>query len=136
MIRFLILFLMFFGLEAYAKNAKSFVIYNAASMGASVASSGVDVSKADTISVQAVWAGGGAPNGSFEVQISNDDVANVASVTNWSTYPSSAIAITTDGDLSYHIANVGFRYMRIFYTRTGGTATIDANMVIKGEDRL
>lgn len=105
-------------------------ILDAQSMGASFQSSSVDVSKVDLVSVQIVWSGGGSPNGSFEVQVSNDDLAGVT----WTTYPSSAIAITTDGDLIYNVANLGSKWVRIAYTRTSGTGSATAMLVTKEEN--
>jgi len=111
-------------------------ILSSQSMGASFTSKGVDISKIDLLSIQAVWTGGGSPTGDFIVQVSNDDVAlstpdQAGNVVNWSTYPSSTISITTDGDLTYNIANIGYRWVRLKYTRTSGTGTIDAKLVVK-----
>ena len=131
-----------FAIPAQAMVSYTYPLYSAASLGATVNSNGVHINGVGLASVQAVWTGGGSPNGTFTVEVSNDDVAKAsgadeaANVTNWSTYPSSAIAITTDGDLSYNLANFGYRWVRIKYTRTSGTGTINATLVTKSESRL
>lgn len=101
------------------------------SMGASFVTTGVDVSNADLVSFQGVWSGGGAPNGTFTVEVSNDNVADVADVTNWTTYGSSSISITADGDLGYSIPNIGYRWARVRYVRTSGTGTLNMQSVVK-----
>jgi len=114
------------GLEFVTKQVAS-----AQSMGASFVTQGVDVSNALHVSFQGVWSGGGAPNGTFTVEVSNDNVADVAGVTNWTTYGSSSIAIAADGDLGYSIANIGYRWARVRYVRTSGTGIFNMQAVLK-----
>lgn len=110
---------------------KQFV--SAQSMGASFQSVGVEVSEIDLLSIQAVWSGGGSPNGTFTLEVSNDDVAatDPGSVVNWSTYSGSSIAISDDGDLAYNVANMGYKWVRLAYARTSGTGTLDARILVK-----
>lgn len=132
---FLILFLAF-AFPSFAGSMKSIDIATSQSMGASFNSTPVDCSAVQLASIQGVWTGGGSPTGTFKVQVSNDQVNDGASVTNWSDYPSSSIAITTDGDLIYNISNLGYRWVRLVYTRTSGTGTLNAKAVLKSEARL
>lgn len=138
---FYLLFLLI-GFSAHAKVAVEHKIFNAASMGATVNSSGIQVAGVDLGSIQLVWSGGGSPVGTFTIEVSNDMVNlasgadQAANVVNWSTYTGSAAAITTDGDLIYNIANLGYRWLRVKYTRTSGTGTLNAVLVIKSEERL
>lgn len=138
----LIIALLLVTVPAFAMSSYNYKINNASSMGASLNSIGVHVSAVDLVSIQAVWSGGGSPNGTFKIQVSNDDVAEGSAanpsvnVVNWSDYTGSAVAISADGDLAYNIANFGYRWIRLVYTRTSGTATLNTNLVIKSENRL
>lgn len=132
---FIVALLFLFSSSAHALIADQKQILVAQSMGASFNSTAVDVVPSDLASIQIVWTGGGAPAGSFKLQVSNDDVALCSSVTNWSDYTGSTIAIAGDGDLAYNVANLGYRCMRVAYTRTGGTGTANANLVMKYEAR-
>ena len=133
----LILALLLVSISAFAElTPLSKTILSSESMGASFVSNGVDISKIDLLSIQAVWTGGGSPNGSFTVEVSNDDVPlgsnnQSSNVVNWTTYPSSTITISTDGSLVYNIANLGYRWARVRYVRTSGTGTVNANLVVK-----
>ena len=100
------------------------------SMGASFNSSAIDTSAIQLASVQIVWSGGGAPVGDFTLQVSNDDV----SPSNFSTYPGSSLSISgNSGDATYNVANLGYKWIRVSYARTSGTATASANLVTKME---
>jgi hypothetical protein len=114
------------GLEFFTKQVSS-----AQSMGASFVTSGIDLSQALHASFQGVWSGGGAPNGTFTVEVSNDNVADPADVTNWTTYGGSSISITSDGDLGYSVPSVGYRFARVRYVRTSGTGTFNMQAVVK-----
>lgn len=127
--------LLSFSISAHALIADQKQILSSQSMGASFNSTAVDVVPTDLASIQIVWTGGGAPNGSFKLQVSNDDVAACSSATNWSDYSGSTIAISGDGDLAYNVANLGYRCIRVAYTRTSGTGTANANLVMKYEAR-
>jgi len=133
----LIIALMFLCVTSYAKiTPVSRDIAAAQSMGASFNSLGAYVGEVDLISIQAVWSGGGSPTGDFIVEVSNDDVAittpdQAGNVVNWTTYLGSTISITTDGSMVYNIANLGYKWARLKYTRTSGTGTFNANLVVK-----
>jgi hypothetical protein len=129
--RILILLTLLVANTAFGLQFVSQKIITAGSLGASVNSSGVDIGSSQMGSLQAVWAGGGSPVGTFTLEVSDDEVDAVASVTNWSTYPGSSIAINSDGDLTYSIADIGYRWARLAYARTSGTATINAVMIKK-----
>lgn len=139
--RFILLFvLMAFSLDAHALRFESKKLLDAGSMGATVNSNGMDVSGASLFSCQAVWTGGGSPVGTFTVEVSNDDVQkstsgnDSANVTNWTTYGNSSIAISGDGDLGYNIDGLAYRWARIKYTRTSGTATLNIHCITKSEN--
>jgi len=134
----LIIILAFSSITANAMTFATTKIADNASMGASLNSNGVDVGSAQNISFQAVWSGGGSPVGTFTLEVSNDDVQRgltnpSSNVVNWTTYSNSAIPISADGDLGYNLENIGYRWARIKYTRTSGTATLNIQAVAKSE---
>lgn len=126
----LLLALLLISMPAFGMVMNLQKILTAQSMAASFSSSAIDASLVDLVSIQAVWAGGGAPNGTFSVEVSNDDLSPP---TNWSAYPGSAVVIAADGDLAYNVANYGFKWIRLRYVRTGGTGTLNASLVSKME---
>lgn len=134
--KLLLLLIALLPFNVFAGSMRSIDLVTAQSMGASFNSQAIDASAAPLASIQGVWAGGGSPVGQFKVQVSNDQVDTGAAVTNWSDYPGSTIAIATDGDIIYNIANLGYRWARLVYTRTSGTATVNAKAVLKSEARL
>lgn len=106
------------------------------SMGTDFCTEGVDISQADLGSAQVVWSGGATPSGTFTMEVSNDDVAPGSAdpgsnVVNWSTYPGSAISIAADGDLTYSFPDMSYRYARICYVSTSGTATATTAIFIQ-----
>lgn len=128
----LTLLLLLIGLSAQAMTMNLSHMFVSQSMGASIPCSvnnSTNVGNVDLVGIQLVWAGGGSPVGSFEVDTSDDDVSPVT----FSTYPGSSLAINADGDLSYNIAVFGHKWICIKYTRTSGTATLNANLVTKKE---
>lgn len=98
---------------------------------ASINSVGVDLSFAKDGAVQAVWTG--APVGVLKLQISGDNVPDAASVVNWSDYSGSSINVSGPGDAAYNFPNAGYRWLRLVYTKTSGTGTINATYTSKGD---
>lgn len=137
-----LLLALFVSLPAHAMVSYSYPLFTAGNMGGTINSNGIHVGGVALGSIQGIWSGGGSPNGTFTIEVSNDDVAlatganQAANVTNWSTYTNSAVAINADGDIAYNLANFGYRWVRLKYTRASGTATINATLVIKSESRL
>lgn len=131
--RFIILAAILMVGSAYGAGLEFFTtqVSSAQSMGASFVTSGIDLSQALHASFQGVWSGGGAPNGTFTVEVSNDNVADPDDVTNWTTYGGSSISITADGDLGYSVPSVGYRFARVRYVRTSGTGTFNMQAVVK-----
>jgi hypothetical protein len=137
---FLLICFLCFSAQAFALSFATRKVADAVSMGASFTTNGIDISKADIVSFQAVWSGGGTPVGTFTLEVSNDDVQTVsgsneaANVTNWTTYSNSSIAISGDGDLGYNASGVGYRWARLRYVRSSGTGTINIQAIAKSEN--
>ncbi len=96
-----------------------------ASMGADVTSDSYEVKEQKTLAFQAVWSGGGSPNGLMELQGSLDNV-------NFTRIQGSVLAATgNSGTNGWNIENPGYPWIRFVYTRTSGTATL--NVKISGK---
>lgn len=138
--KLLVFLLLIFAVKANALEFKSKKVLSSGSMGATVSSNGIDIGRYSSASFQAVWSGGGSPVGTFTLEVSNDDVQpsssgdEAANVTNWTTYGNSSIAISGDGDLGYNLDGIGYRWARVKYTRTSGTATVNIQSISKMEN--
>lgn len=94
-----------------------------------------------TGAIHAVWTGGGSPTGTFKLQVSNDEAADgtqggkpgTGTVTTWTDYSGSSYAITTDGDYMWMLANMGFKWVRLVYTRVSGTGGLVVRAHAKGD---
>lgn len=105
-------------------------------MGASINSIGVDLQQLNLNSIQAVFTG--SPVGTLSIQVSNDNVAvaaganPAANVVNWSDYTGSSSAVSGAGNLTYNLTFAGYRWVRLVYTRSSGTGTLNATFTGKG----
>jgi hypothetical protein len=118
-------------------------IYSNQSMASSSKSIGIDINQEFAWSIQAEWTG--APVGTLTIEVSNDIVPvapsatnpvgpdPAANVVNWSTYTGSAVVLSgTNGNWMY-ISQLGpYRWVRLSYTATSGTGTLNAVMFGKG----
>lgn len=113
-------------------------IITAGDMSGDVASIGLDLQNMAIGSIQAVFTG--SPNGTFKLQWSNDIVpipasgaANLASsVVNWTDYTGSSQAISAAGNFGWVLGDTGYRWIRLVYTRSSGTGTLNATACNKG----
>ncbi len=111
-------------------------IIMAQSMSTSITSAAVEVRNQDNVGIQLHWTG--TPTGAFSVQISSnhkeDIEGNIQVAGDWVTLPlSPAISASGSADDAYIDLNqMSTMYMRIVYTRTGSTGTLDAYVVAKG----
>lgn len=118
------------------------VITNA-SMTTTTHSIGIEINQAFAFSIQAVWTG--APVGNFTIEVSNDIVPlaaitgnpvgpdPAANVVNWSTYTGSSVpAGGAPGNWTW-ISQLGpYKWVRLAYTSTSGTGTLNASFFSKG----
>lgn len=83
--------------------------------------------------IQATISGSGSLNGTLKLQASNDagvDLANnpvpsqVTGLSNWSDIAGTTQTVTVDGSSMWNVADIGFRWLRVVYTKTAGTGTI------------
>ncbi len=82
----------------------------------------------------------GTPNGVFKLQASNDlgnpvkgEAYAANGVENWTDILNSEQAITEAGDHMWQVCNAGYRWVRVVYTNSGGTGSLDlARFNVKG----
>lgn len=113
-------------------------IITSGDMSGSLTSIGIDINQMFGYTVQAVWTGS-SPTGTFKLQISNDMVNDymgssnpAANVTNWTDYSGSSQAITASGDFAWIVSDSNYKWVRLVYTRTSGTGTLNAILTAKG----
>ena len=90
------------------------------SLGTTFTSSAFSVGEFDHVGVQYVVTGSSSLNGSLQLQRSVDGVS-------WDNFLS-ADAITADTVICKQITDIYFGYIRIVYTRTAGTATLNVKL--------
>lgn len=133
------LFLLLLILSSSFSVASNFVpiqIVSSASMVGNINSNGVDLQQLNLESISAVYTG--APVGSIKIQVSNDIVPVApgsnpsANVVNWSDYTGSPSAVSAAGNVTYNLTFAGYRWVRLVYTFTSGTGTLNVYFTGKG----
>lgn len=108
-----------------------------ASMAAPITSLGINLISIYAYSVQGVWTGG-AVVGVFKLQGSNDsgDIGSgqgVSQPVNWTDIVSSSQSISgSPGSILYDITECAYRWVRLVYTSTSGSATLNVTINTKG----
>lgn len=113
---------------------KNDALFTSQSMGASFASEAVFVGHIYGWAVQGSWTGGGAPTGDFFLQVSCDEgrsESDSTGVTNWTTTDTVNVAANSGSFFLNKDAQYA-RWVRLIYTRTGGSATASARINLKG----
>ncbi len=111
-------------------------IATAADMSADIASDGQDLNQVYTYSIQAVYTG--APVGTLQLEISNDNPYIPSSgnpavnVVNWIPYSGSTVAVSGAGSFMWNVLTTGNRWVRVTYTATSGTGSLDLRYSGKG----
>lgn len=97
-------------------------------------STGIALNSTYAYSIQGIWSGGSAPVGTFKLQGSDDaGYAGGAQPTNWSDVTSSSQAISgTPGKILYDVTECSYRWVRLVYTHTSGSATLNVTINTKG----
>lgn len=134
--------------------AQTQIITNGNMASASVTSIGIDMNQQVVASISAAFTG--SPVGTFKLQISNDIVPvaggslntngggnygaagipvgtdPAANVVNWSDYTGSSQSISAAGNFTWNLLDMGYRWIRLVYTKTSGTGTVNAYITSKG----
>lgn len=109
-----------------------------ADMSSTVTSIGTNLISIYAYSIQAVWTGGTAPNGTFSLQGSNDPGDNgsgqgVSQPTNWTNIIGSSQSISgTPGNILFDVVECSYRWVRLIYTPVSGSGTLTATINTKG----
>lgn len=117
---------------------RSSTLVSNGNMASNITSSGIDLISSYAYSIQANWTSGTSPVGTFKLQGSNDagDTGSgqgVSQPTNWTDITNSPQAISgTPGSLLYDVTACGYRWVRLVYTATSGSATLNATINTKG----
>lgn len=93
---------------------------------ATVSSSVITNTYQDNIGIQATWTG--TPTGTIEVDGSNDGTNFYALTFNPAISQPAGVA----GGFLININQYPFAYLKVLYTKTSGTGTLDAYLVAKG----
>ena len=110
-------------------------VIDAHSLASSFNSEVTIVSNVPTLSYDISWAGS-SPVGTLEVQVSNTYTVNARGEVKdpgvWRTLPSMSAAVSGNtGEGGVDIYVTGFYAVRLAYTATSGTGTMDATVVAK-----
>lgn len=113
------------------------------SMGASFNSDPQELFYFYSYSVQIAWSAGTSPVGAFSIQASLDynpggnlvgGDGTPLNAGTWTTVTGSSQAISgTPGNILYDVVQCSYRWMRVAYTRTSGSATLSEALIqLKG----
>jgi hypothetical protein len=90
-------------------------------------------------SIQIVWSGGAVPVGAFTLQASDDPgesniILRDNAPVNWTTIASTSQSVSaTPGSILYDVPACSYRWVRLVYTATSGSANItSAQINVKG----
>lgn len=124
-----------FSLTVFAASA-SIPIAAAISLAGNAHSIGVYVRDFNNLSIQSVWIG--TPTGTVQVQVSDDIVPlgtgsdPAANVVNWSNYTGQSAALAgSPSSTLFQLFNAGYAWVRLNYTATSGTGSMNAILVEK-----
>lgn len=111
------------------------------SLGSTFTSDPCPIHSANHVSISAIVSGASSPVGTFTLECSNDKTGPVSSAYrssdqaltpgNFVTIDGSSEAISGNGTTIWNLQNVGFNWVRLVYTRTSGSATLDADITLK-----
>ncbi len=101
----------------------------------SLTTNAYDLSHMTLVSITATLSGGHSPVGSLKLQGCNDSGRNGSVLTNWFdiTAPVSSVsAVSDDGSTTWNYTNIGYKWIRLVYTRSSGFATFLVRCNVKG----
>lgn len=119
------------------------VIASEVDMSDDFSSIGLNINQQFGWSIQAIWTG--EPEGTLFIQVSNDPVPTASSpnnpagpdpaanVVNWTVYSNSSVSTDgDDGDWMWVSQIPPYNWVRLSFTSTSGTGSLDAVAFIKG----
>lgn len=106
-----------------------FQIITSGSMGASITSAVTNIQYIDNIGIE-IYVSAGSPVGTYAVQVSadyqQDAAGNVVNAGNWVSLSFSTAPDTTVNPIYLDMNQLSAPYIRLVYTRTSGTGTLQA----------
>lgn len=106
---------------------RNFVIDSGTSLGASANGSAVSVDKNyGGFAIACVISSASSLNGTLKLQASLDAVTDSSLIasTSWADVPDSTVTVTTDGVTLYDVSDKNWKWVRVVYTRTGGSGSL------------
>lgn len=100
------------------------IVTQSASVETSQAYEALNIQDIESLSLQLNLSDNSSADIEFKIQVSNDN-------TNYVDYPGSVIAITADGNHMVEIENISTNYIRVYFTRTGGSITAEVVYSLK-----
>lgn len=106
------------------------IVTNGNMASASITSSATNIQYLDNVCIELIFTG--TPTGAFEVQGSvdyqQDANGNITNAGHWVpiTLPSSPVASGVAGTILIDMNQLSFPYIRVVYTRTSGSGTLNA----------
>lgn len=108
-----------------------FPVLTAGDMSGNLTTPGVDMLSLPFGAIELVWSG--TPTGTFSVDGSIDNAATYNLVTNW--YPTGTFINAPSGSPGSTLINlmgIGFRWIRVSYTRSSGSGSLNVKIFGKG----
>lgn len=118
--KFLILLIFALSLNCHPFANLKFV--TAQSMGASFNSNPLPLDQISSTNIHCIYTG--TPSGTLVLQASNDDVPKTQ-IANWTDISGSSVAIAAAGDTMYNNPYSIYKWIRVKYTRTASTGSMD-----------
>lgn len=109
------------------KDFKQSKIITDGNLAGSIESSVVDITMFNGYSITAVFTG--APVGTLKLQCSNDENS---SGTNYEDVPNSSQAVSAAGSHTWNVSDAQYGFVKVVYTRSSGTGTMNAKATLKG----
>ena len=107
-----------------AKVINPFKLWDSASLGASIQTAGLDVTRLIYASIAIDWTG--TPTGTIQLQAKNGD-------SSWIDITGQSQALAgSSGAVMFSLTILPWEQIRLAYARTSGTGTITANLIAKG----
>lgn len=124
--------------SAFALRSSNFSeITNGDMSQSSIIGSPILLDQVSTVSLQANWTD--APVGNLDIQVSDDmgiraNDGSVTGIVNWSEIPGSLQPTNglSASNFSWNLPDIGYRWVRVTYSRTSGTGTLNVRSQTKG----
>lgn len=111
-------------------NQKNTAIVTEGDMSGSLTSTPINLDHIKMYAIQAVVSSGTSPSGALTLEASCDPSNTTPST--WTEIGNTSQTVTADGSFLWNVENAGYNWVRLVYTRTSGSGTLDTRIQIKG----